>query len=93
MLTKFFLDLSIFKEEKRETDLKICLVCDNNGSNGLCECRFGFPRRPVPMGTTVDLGDGCKSQVLSVIPDATNVVHQENQFNNPAKDRGSVLPR
>ena len=40
---------------------------------------------PIPLGTTVDLGDGWQIAVMSVIPDATNFVHQENQFNNPPK--------
>jgi hypothetical protein len=43
----------------------------------------GTREKPVPMGTPVDLGDNWQITVMSVIPDATNVVLKENQFNNP----------
>jgi len=43
----------------------------------------GTRENPVPIGTPVDLGDGWQIAVLSVIPDATNVVLKENQFNAP----------
>jgi uncharacterized short protein YbdD (DUF466 family) len=52
---------------------------------GYANAASGSREDPIPMGTTVDLGDGWQIAVLSVIPDATNVVHQENQFNNPPK--------
>jgi hypothetical protein len=44
---------------------------------------MGTRENPVPMGTTVDLGDGWQITVISVIPDATNDVLNENQFNDP----------
>jgi tetratricopeptide (TPR) repeat protein len=45
----------------------------------------GTRENPVPMGTTVDLGDGWQIAAIGVIPDGTNVVLRENQFNNPPK--------
>jgi len=35
------------------------------------------------MGTPVDLADSWQIKVISVVPDATNIVLRENQFNNP----------
>jgi len=40
---------------------------------------------PVPIGTTIDLGDAWQIRVLQVYPDATNMVLRENQFNDPPK--------
>ena len=45
----------------------------------------GTRENPVPIGTTVDLGDGWQVTVMNVIPDATNAVLRENQFNDPPK--------
>ena len=45
----------------------------------------GTREDPIPMSTTVDLGDGWQVAVMSVIPDATNVVLQENPYNSPPK--------
>ena len=45
----------------------------------------GTRETPVPIGTTVDLGDGWQVTVMNVIPDATNAVLRENQFNDPPK--------
>lgn len=36
---------------------------------------------PVSMVTTVNLGDGWQIAVMSTIPDATNIILQENMFN------------
>jgi hypothetical protein len=41
----------------------------------------GTRENPVPMGTSVDLGDDWIVTVLSVTPDATSAILQENQFN------------
>jgi tetratricopeptide (TPR) repeat protein len=46
---------------------------------------IGTRENPVSIGTPVDLGDGWQIAVISVIPDATNAVLKENQFNNPPK--------
>lgn len=43
---------------------------------------LGTRENPVPMGTSVNLGDGWVVTVLSVTPDATPIILQENQFNN-----------
>jgi len=45
----------------------------------------GTREDPIPMGTTVDLGDGWEITVLSVIPDATKIIMDENMFNEPPK--------
>jgi hypothetical protein len=45
----------------------------------------GTRENPVPIGTTADLEDGWKVTVMNVIPDATNAVLRENQFNDPPK--------
>ena len=45
----------------------------------------GTRKNPVPIGMAVDLGDGWQIAVISVIPDATNAVLRENQFNDPPK--------
>lgn len=41
----------------------------------------GTRDNPVPIGTTVDLGDGWQLKVLSVQPNATQAVLARNQFN------------
>lgn len=45
----------------------------------------GTREDPVPMGTAVDLGDGWQITVISSIPDATDIVMQENMFNDPPR--------
>jgi hypothetical protein len=50
---------------------------------GCASAAAGTREDPIPMGTPVDLGDGWQVTVLSVLPDATNAVLQENQFNDP----------
>jgi hypothetical protein len=49
------------------------------------ELPVGTREKPVPIGTTVDLGDSWQVTVMNVIPDATNAVIRENQFNDPPK--------
>ena len=44
----------------------------------------GTREDPVPMGTTVDLGDGWQITVISSAPDAADIVMQENMFNDPS---------
>jgi hypothetical protein len=49
-------------------------------------CAFaaaGTREDPIPIGTTVDLGDGWVITVLSVTPDATDQIIAENMFNSP----------
>jgi len=54
----------------------------------------GTREDPVPMGTSVDLGDGWVVTVLSVTPDATGIILQENQFNDrPASGNQFFLAR
>jgi hypothetical protein len=45
----------------------------------------GTRENPVPMGSSVDLGDGWQITVLDVIPDATDIVLKENMFNKQPK--------
>jgi hypothetical protein len=54
-------------------------------STGCAMAAIGTREDPIPMGTTVDLGDGWQIAMISVIPDATNAVLKENQFNDPPK--------
>ena len=66
--------------------MKICLcVLIMMVLTGYASAASGSREDPIPMATTVDLGDGWQIVVMSVIPDATNVVHQENQFNDLPK--------
>jgi hypothetical protein len=46
---------------------------------------IGTRENPVPMGNLVVLSDGWQIAVMSVIPDATNTVLNENQFNAQPK--------
>jgi len=49
-------------------------------------CAFaaaGTREDPLPIGTSLDLGDGWTIAVLSVTPDATEQILQENMFNDP----------
>ena len=46
---------------------------------------MGTREDPIPVGTTVTLGDGWQITVQSVIPDATDIVLKENQFNKLPK--------
>lgn len=52
---------------------------------GCAAALVGTRDNPIPMGTTVTLSDGWEITVLSVIPDATNIVLNENMFNKPPK--------
>jgi tetratricopeptide (TPR) repeat protein len=54
--------------------------------SGYASAAAGTREDPVPMVTTVDLGDGWLIAVMSVIPDATSIVLRENQFNDPPKE-------
>ena len=45
--------------------------------------RTGTRSDPVPVGEIADLGDGWRLQVIGVADDATSVVMDENQFNDP----------
>jgi hypothetical protein len=45
----------------------------------------GTRENPVPIGNSVDLGDGWQIAVVDVIPDATDIVLKENMFNKPPK--------
>jgi len=49
----------------------------------LSEAATGTRDDPYPLRTTVDLGDGWLIQVLSVCPDCTREVLDENMFNSP----------
>ncbi|MGD0953287.1 MAG: tetratricopeptide repeat protein [Methanotrichaceae archaeon] len=51
----------------------------------LASAQVGTRDDPIPIGTTVSLGDGWQITVMSVIPDATNIVLKENMFNKPPK--------
>lgn len=54
-------------------------------------CAFaatGTREDPVPIGTTVDLGNGWLITVLSVTPNATDQILAENMFNEPP-DKGN----
>jgi len=46
----------------------------------------GTREDPVPMGTAVDLGDGWQITVIGSVPDATDIVMQENMFNDPPRE-------
>jgi hypothetical protein len=46
----------------------------------------GTREDPIPVGTTVALGDGWQVTVQSVIPDATAIVLKENAFNKQPKE-------
>lgn len=51
----------------------------------LANAQVGTREDPIPIGTTVNLGDGWQITVQSVIPDATDIVLKENMFNKPPK--------
>jgi hypothetical protein len=46
---------------------------------------FGSRENPVPLGTVVDLGDGWRIKVISVTPNANEVIQATNEFNTPPK--------
>jgi len=46
----------------------------------------GTREDPIPMGAPVELDDGWQVTVLDVLPDATNTVLQENQFNKGPRE-------
>lgn len=56
--------------------------------NDELESPVGTRANPVPVGTTVDLGNGWTLRVVGVVPDATRMVLNENMFNDPP-ERGS----
>lgn len=47
---------------------------------------LGTRENPIPINTPVQLVDGWQVRVLSVTPDATQAVLDENQFNDPPAD-------
>ncbi|MCK9439829.1 MAG: hypothetical protein M0Q13_00185 [Methanothrix sp.] len=51
----------------------------------LTDCVFaaelGTRENPLPIGTTMDLGDGWQIKILKVYPDATQKIRNENPFN------------
>lgn len=47
----------------------------------------GTREDPIPIGTTFELENGWKIAVLSVIPNANSIIHQENRF-NPEPENG-----
>ena len=56
--------------------------------NSEVESSAGTRENPVPIGTTVDLGNGWTLRVVGVVPDATRRVLNENMFNDPP-ERGN----
>lgn len=54
--------------------------------NSEVESFVGTRENPVPIGTTVDLGNGWTLRVVEVIPDATRMVLNENRFNDLQKE-------
>ncbi|MCK9440648.1 MAG: hypothetical protein M0Q13_04420 [Methanothrix sp.] len=66
----------------RRTEFVLVLVL-LAASIGPATAAAGTREDPVPMGTSVDLGDGWTVKVMSVTSDATNFILRENQFNDP----------
>lgn len=59
---------------------------DDDSIAGAPSGERGDRSNPVPAGAIADLGDGWRLQVLDVIHDATTLVFEENQFNDPPPD-------
>jgi uncharacterized cupredoxin-like copper-binding protein/Mg-chelatase subunit ChlD len=46
----------------------------------------GTRENPLPIGTAAEIGGGWYASVVDVVPDATELVQAENQFNEPPAD-------
>jgi len=54
-----------------------------NETASIFEPQLGSRENPLPMGMEWSMGDGWNVTVLEVVPDATQIVLEENRFNDP----------